>query len=196
MTELTPKPDITTQKQINHAGFHARTCATLIDLFCSMLLIFPLFKMISPLIYGSSSPQQVMQPIAVDAVNKMKEVKVPSIMDFIHLILNDPRTHQYFITDGGLLRIGMEQLMQIVFFSSLYLFFWIRVSATPGKVIMSLKIVDAETYEKPSRKQFFIRFFAYIVSAIPLGLGFLWVIFDKKKQGWHDKLAHTLVIKK
>jgi uncharacterized RDD family membrane protein YckC len=39
------------------------------------------------------------------------------------------------------------------------------------------------------------RYFAYFVSTIPFCLGFLWVAFDKRKQGWHDKLAHTVVVR-
>lgn len=37
--------------------------------------------------------------------------------------------------------------------------------------------------------------FAYYVPAIPLCLGFLWVAFDSKMQGWHDKLAGTVVVR-
>jgi len=32
-------------------------------------------------------------------------------------------------------------------------------------------------------------------SAFAIGLGYLWVIWDKKKQAWHDKLASTVVVK-
>lgn len=34
----------------------------------------------------------------------------------------------------------------------------------------------------------------FLVSLLPLCLGFLWVAFDSKKQGWHDKIAGTVVI--
>jgi uncharacterized RDD family membrane protein YckC len=39
-----------------------------------------------------------------------------------------------------------------------------------------------------------VRYLAYFVSIIPLFLGVLWVAWDKKKQGWHDKLANTVVV--
>jgi len=39
------------------------------------------------------------------------------------------------------------------------------------------------------------RYFAYFISTIPLCLGFLWITFDRKKQGWHDKLAGTVVVR-
>ena len=74
--------------------------------------------------------------------------------------------------------------------------FWVYKSATPGKMITNLLIVDAETGGKPSTGQFIGRYFSYYLSAIPLMLGFVWVAFDKRKQGWHDKLAGTVVIRK
>jgi uncharacterized RDD family membrane protein YckC len=74
--------------------------------------------------------------------------------------------------------------------------FWINWQATPGKMAFKAKIVDAQTLGKPTTKQFIGRYFAYILSTIPLGLGFLWVAFDDKKRGWHDMLAGTLVIER
>lgn len=73
--------------------------------------------------------------------------------------------------------------------------FWIYRAATPGKMAMGLKIVDARTGEKISTGQAIGRYFAYFISALPFCLGYLWVAFDKRKQGWHDKLAGTVVIK-
>ena len=55
-------------------------------------------------------------------------------------------------------------------------------------------IVDANTLSAPSTSQNIIRYLGYFISFLPLGLGFLWIAFDKRKQGWHDKLAGTVVI--
>ena len=73
--------------------------------------------------------------------------------------------------------------------------FWIVKSATPGKLLLDIAIVDVETGGKPSNGQLIGRYFAYYVSLLPLMLGFIWVGFDKRKQGWHDKIAGTLVVK-
>ena len=73
--------------------------------------------------------------------------------------------------------------------------FWVYKSATPGKMVIKAQIVDAQTGNKPSVKQSVIRYLGYFVSTIPLGLGLMWVGWDKRKQGWHDKLAGTVVIK-
>ena len=56
-------------------------------------------------------------------------------------------------------------------------------------------IVDAATGEPPSMGQLIGRYFAYIVSTIPLGLGYLWAAWDPQKQTWHDKLARTFVVR-
>ena len=73
--------------------------------------------------------------------------------------------------------------------------FWIWKSATPGKMMMRLVIVDARTGETPTMRQYFGRFFSYFLSAIPLLLGFLWIGFDQRKKGFHDKLANTAVVR-
>lgn len=74
--------------------------------------------------------------------------------------------------------------------------FWVARGATPGKMAISAQVVDARTGAKPSVGQSIGRYLGYYVSTIPLGLGLLWVGIDPKKQGWHDKLAGTVVIRR
>jgi len=71
---------------------------------------------------------------------------------------------------------------------------WKSKGATPGKMFIKATIVDEESLGEPSTKQLIVRYFAYIVSAVPLFLGYFWAGWDKKKQTWHDKLAHTVVV--
>jgi uncharacterized RDD family membrane protein YckC len=73
--------------------------------------------------------------------------------------------------------------------------FWVYRQATPGKMALSVRIVDAKTGNPPSAGQCVGRYLGYFVSLIPLALGIFWVAFDKRKQGWHDKLAGTVVIR-
>ena len=73
--------------------------------------------------------------------------------------------------------------------------FWMYRQATPGKMLIGAKIVDEKTLGKPSTGQLIGRYFAYYLSTIVLLLGFFWVGFDARKQGWHDKLAGTVVVR-
>ncbi len=86
-------------------------------------------------------------------------------------------------------------LAQLLLPAVLIVGFWVWKSATPGKMVISAKIVDAKTLGEPSTGQLIVRYIGYFISAFVFGLGFLWVAFDKRKQGWHDKIAGTLVVK-
>ena len=73
--------------------------------------------------------------------------------------------------------------------------FWQYRSATPGKLMMGIYIVDEKTLGHPPFGRLVLRYFGYYVSILPMLLGFIWVAFDKRKQGFHDKIARTLVVK-
>lgn len=90
---------------------------------------------------------------------------------------------------------GVEFLIWYVFPAVAVIVLWKYKSATPGKMIVGAKIVDARTGAKPSMVQCIVRYFAYIVSTIPFCLGYLWIAFDRRKQAWHDKLAGTVVVR-
>ena len=72
--------------------------------------------------------------------------------------------------------------------------FWRYCGATPGKLAVGVRIVDAATGKPPPTMRLVIRLLCYVVSAVPFYLGFLWAAFDRRKQGWHDKIAGTVVI--
>jgi uncharacterized RDD family membrane protein YckC len=72
--------------------------------------------------------------------------------------------------------------------------FWIKYLGTPGKILLKLQVVDADTGHALSTPQAIGRYLGYYISMIPLMLGFIWVAFDSRKQGFHDKLAGTVVI--
>ena len=74
------------------------------------------------------------------------------------------------------------------------LLFWIYRAGTPGKLILKLAVVDADTGKNLTVPQSIIRYITYIISALPLFLGYFWVAWDEKKQAWHDKLARSVVI--
>jgi len=74
--------------------------------------------------------------------------------------------------------------------------FWIFKSATPGKIILNLVIVDANTGDTPDISQWVVRFVAYAISVLTFFIGFFWIAIDARKQGLHDKLARTVVVKK
>lgn len=73
--------------------------------------------------------------------------------------------------------------------------FWSTRNATPGKTAIGAKIVDETTGKAPSFGQYIGRYLGYFVAMFPFLLGIFWVGFDRKKQGWHDKLSGTVVVR-
>jgi uncharacterized RDD family membrane protein YckC len=102
---------------------------------------------------------------------------------------------EYWIRTGSLIAGPADLLLNWILPAIAVILFWIYRQATPGKMAIGAKIVDAKTLGKPSTGQLVIRYLGYYVSIIPLMLGILWVGFDARKQGWHDKLAGTLVVR-
>lgn len=99
----------------------------------------------------------------------------------------------YFVSDS-FIQGFWDVLFTYIFPAIVVIIFWSYRSATPGKMITRVNIVDAATGEKPSTRQYLLRYIGYYFSSIPFFLGIIWVAIDKRKQGWHDKLAGTLVV--
>jgi uncharacterized RDD family membrane protein YckC len=66
---------------------------------------------------------------------------------------------------------------------------------TLGKMALGIKVVDADTGGFIGIPRGIGRYFARILSAIALGLGYLWMLWDPRKQCWHDKLVRSVVIR-
>ena len=75
-----------------------------------------------------------------------------------------------------------------------WILFWIWKGATPGKMLVRIKIVKADTLSQPSVGALVGRSISYYVSAIPFYLGYLWILAEEDKRGFHDKLSGTAVI--
>jgi uncharacterized RDD family membrane protein YckC len=64
---------------------------------------------------------------------------------------------------------------------------------TVGKKILGIKVVTTSG-GKVDWVKAFIRSISKILSALPLGLGYFWMLWDDKSQTWHDKIADTFVV--
>lgn len=96
-----------------------------------------------------------------------------------------------FLATYGLSDFLLTMLLPIILIIS----FWVKLGATPGKLLLDCRVVDAATLQPPGWKKALLRCLAYAVSILPFGLGFVWIAVDKRKQGLHDKLAKTLVLR-
>ena len=100
--------------------------------------------------------------------------------------------------DGGvesLTASSSNLFINLVLPAAAIIIFWLTKQATPGKMVFGAKVVDAETGAPLSTGQAIGRYLGYYVAMLPFFLGFFWIGLDPRKQGWHDKLAGTVVIR-
>ena len=88
-----------------------------------------------------------------------------------------------------------DALLNIGLPAAAVILFWIYRSATPGKMLTRTRIVDAASGHEPGPVQCIVRYLGYFVSIFGFFLGFVWIAIDRRKQGWHDKIARTLVVR-
>src|SRR6476620_6282562 len=65
---------------------------------------------------------------------------------------------------------------------------------TVGKRVMNIRVYDLSVGGPIGTGRGIGRYFARIVSAIPCLLGYWWMLWDKERQTWHDKLVGSVVV--
>jgi uncharacterized RDD family membrane protein YckC len=88
----------------------------------------------------------------------------------------------------------LASLLSIVIAFGYLIYFWTTTGQTPGKKMMGLKVIATDGATLNVSKAV-MRIIGYMVSGAILYLGFIWILFDTNKQGWHDKIAGTYVVK-
>jgi uncharacterized RDD family membrane protein YckC len=92
------------------------------------------------------------------------------------------------IASFELLVLGVDLLYFVIL--------WSKFGGTLGQRMLGLHVVDAATGQNIGIGRSIGRFVGYVISAALLYIGLIWAAFDPRKQGWHDKIASTFVVRK
>jgi uncharacterized RDD family membrane protein YckC len=84
-------------------------------------------------------------------------------------------------------------ILTVMYIVGYHVFFWSLTGQTPGKIMLGLRVVTTKG-KKVNLLRALLRFFGYLVSAVPLFLGYAWILVDDRRQGWHDKISGTFVV--
>jgi uncharacterized RDD family membrane protein YckC len=161
-------------REIPYATFNDRVFASVIDTAISFILLGPILMATSSIIYGA------------ERANPLEGI--PANVTIGEMLAQLQKTH--FL--GNLM---MDYLVHFVVFGIIIIWFWNRAACTPGKWLLKMRLVDSKTFCKPSPKQLMVRYMGYMVSLLPLTLGFAWIMVDKRGRAWHDMMADTVVVK-
>ena len=66
---------------------------------------------------------------------------------------------------------------------------------TLGMKVAKIKLCGTDGTYPIGYARGFLRWLGMLISGLAIGVGFLWILIDKNKQGWHDKIAGTIVVK-
>jgi uncharacterized RDD family membrane protein YckC len=86
---------------------------------------------------------------------------------------------------------GLNTLLGLVYFIG----FWAWRGQTVGMMPFNMRVVSAESGERIDVVRGLLRYVGLIISFAVILIGVIWVAFDGRKQGWHDKMANTLVVR-
>lgn len=161
-----------------YASFELRAIAALIDMFLGIIVILPA-QALSEFIWPMREKLEHLQELMLRAEEGGAV---------------NPQAHMQALTE--LLQVYVPHLTAMTVYSLILIWLcWRYFGGTPGKLLLRLRIVDAETGAPLTAKQEMLRALGYIPSLLPLMLGFVWVMFDKRRRAWHDMIAGSAVIR-
>jgi len=96
------------------------------------------------------------------------------------------------VSQGGPLTY-LTYLVSFTISIGYFIYYW-GMGSTRGMRFFRLAVVDAETGLPIGFGRAAMRYLGYVISVIPCYIGLIWAAFDPKKQGWHDKIANSVVV--
>jgi uncharacterized RDD family membrane protein YckC len=106
------------------------------------------------------------------------------------------RPNNFSATDlsgGALLIILVTQLIVLIWDVGYFVYLWSN-GGTVGMRLFKLHVVDAVTNRPIGIWRALLRYVGFVIAVIPCSIGLIWAAFDGYKQGWHDKIANTIVL--
>jgi len=172
------------KKQVIYPKFIPRLFAATIDLFLLSIISPFIMSIFAKIIYGLAFKDYISKVQSESQVSmSMEQIFYnPAFFDYIS---TNHKTTIYLIC------VLILTFINFVLMGTYFVNFWKYLGATPGKLAMGMKIVDATTLEKPTTYQLIKRFCGYLTALF----GIWSILFTAHRQALHDKMSSTIVIK-
>lgn len=155
---------------LEYAGFWIRLAASIIDLSTLLAGLYVLYCVISQSLYW-------IFPDVQRIISSLKDVSGGANI-------------------SGSMVLAMATILLIFIIGSTIYFVicWAMTGQTVGKFCMSIKVIRTDS-SRVDLRYAFIRFLGCVLCTASLGIGFILIAFDSHKQGLHDRMADTYVVK-
>lgn len=92
---------------------------------------------------------------------------------------------------------GIVSIISIILVLVYYIYYFTKKDGqTPGKSAMGIRVIKTYGNDLGAWDAIWRNIIGYAISSLVILLGFIWSLFDDKRQTWHDKMASTVVVKK
>ena len=155
-----------TETNLNYASLNRRVIASSIDILILTLILTPLSHLLDWLFFGHKSMMILLTEFFKENDNQVDSEQLWLFISSNYLLV------KYLIV----------QFILFLVMAACFILFWIRTNQTIGKMITKCVIIDANTGAAPTKKQYIIRFFSYLLSTIILCIGFFMIALTKKNK--------------
>lgn len=169
---------------LEYATFSGRMFAMTLDMLLLILLFLPIFQWLETIVFPGFDREAASAQVR------------DTVMALAQGTITPQEAYRAAQSSGIIAYLAFNHLAQMAATGLAVIWAWNRTATTPGLWLLGMYIADADTGGKPTLRQFILRYLGLILAMIPLTLGMIWIIFDRRNQGWHDKLANTVVIRK
>ncbi|MEA2015005.1 MAG: RDD family protein [Thermodesulfobacteriota bacterium] len=97
-------------------------------------------------------------------------------------------------TGAGYFEAAMIAAFISIPIAAVYMIYFFGKGQTPGMMATKIKLIRTDGSDYIGYWHGFLRYIGMPISALVLGLGYIWILIDKNKQGWHDKIADVYVV--
>lgn len=151
-------------------------------------------QLVYPAGFVSRAAAFILDLVILAMITAMTVVALNLLQDFFKATLFDTlvkgtRLENIYVLIGETIDFVLSYLLILGYFAIC----WSLVGFTPGMWLMGLRVVR-KNGELPGFFRSLARVFLFSLSALVFFLGFLWVIFDRRRQAWHDKIVGTYVV--
>jgi uncharacterized RDD family membrane protein YckC len=122
---------------------------------------------------------------------------IPITVVLVGLLIAANSTNQNAQSVTGLVFGGIFIVLYLLILAvtvGYQIYFWGTSGSTPGMRLFRLRVVDAVSGGPIGFSRATIRWLMTLVNTWACYVGWIWVAFDPRKQGWHDKVANTVVV--
>ena len=164
--------------QYNYATLNRKIIAFGIDIVLITFVLSPVMNALTMIFFGFDNSS------LVEFDKNLQQSQNMSLTSIFDSLLTTISNFKYILM----------QFIMLCCVILYFVFFWAKMGASIGKLIMRCKILDADSYKPITMKQSIKRMVGHLFNFLTLGIGLFMADYTKKKQGLHDKFANTIVV--